>query len=71
MGQCLSSSSNEGVAPEPPTAVPMVWHIRFNTNEDGLEISMTGNFIPGTFDMCVQKYVRYVEIEHLDHVEAT
>ncbi|GKE51890.1 hypothetical protein Tco_1487046 [Tanacetum coccineum] len=97
MGQCVSSSSsNGGVAPEPPTPVPMTFTVRisnerkkekiadallklwvffgeghrqFNTNANGLEIFMTGNFVPGTLDMCLQKkYARYVEIEHLEHV---
>ncbi|GJZ27552.1 hypothetical protein Tco_0571805 [Tanacetum coccineum] len=94
MGQCVSSSSsNGGVAPEPPTAVPMtftirisnerkkekivaallkLWvifregHRRFNTNEDGLEISMMGNFVPGTLDMCLQKSKGDAETEGLN-----
>nr|GEU93174.1 retrotransposon protein, putative, Ty1-copia subclass [Tanacetum cinerariifolium] len=46
-------------------------HRQFNSNADGPEIFMWGNFVPGTLDMCLQKYARYVEIEHLDHVKAT
>ncbi|GJW58130.1 hypothetical protein Tco_0104861 [Tanacetum coccineum] len=41
---------------------------RFTPNADGLEIHMKGNFVP---DTVLQKYAKYVEIEHLDHVEAT
>ncbi|GKD82003.1 UvrD-like helicase, ATP-binding domain, P-loop containing nucleoside triphosphate hydrolase [Tanacetum coccineum] len=39
--------------------------------KNGLEIHMTGNLVPGTVEESLQKYAKYVEIEHLDHVEAT
>nr|GEZ53987.1 AP-5 complex subunit beta-1 [Tanacetum cinerariifolium] len=32
-------------------------HIQFNSNADGLEIFMWGNFVPGTLDTCLQKDV--------------
>nr|GEV71008.1 hypothetical protein [Tanacetum cinerariifolium] len=43
-------------------------HRQFNSNEDELEIFVRGNFVPGTLDMCLHEYARYLEIEH---VEAT